>query len=175
MQLNEKLQSKLSQLHQRRKARETTLALPESLRAEIDMDRLTYKESVYAMHGLELFPKGVGGKYVYPEGYTFYDYFEVDQLGHLVSLIKNVQLVFDVECFVSLDNESGYWPLSHEKIDILLDWYMSYLEAGYQSLKIFQSDFGKGVVVDNYCGYLPNHLITNYDEVVYEFISWEKI
>ena len=149
--------------------------MPEKLREEIDLDRLIYKETIYAMHGLELFPKGVAGKYVYPEGYASYDYAEVDQLSQLALLIKGAKLVFDVECLVSLGSESGYWPLSHDKIDILIDWHVNYLQRSYQSLTIFQSDFVKGVVVDNYCGYLPSNLITNSNEVVYEFINWKKI
>ena len=173
--MRDELKNRLGQLNQRRKARETTLILPDDVREGIDLNRLAYKENIYSTHGLELFPKGVGGKYVYPEGYSLYEYIEVDQLAHLARSIEESGLVFDTEVFVSLDNDSGYWPLKNKRTDKLISWYLNYLESGYQTLSIFQADFKKGVVVDNYCGYLPKHLSTNANEVVYEYIRWEKI
>jgi len=173
--LSHKLQSRLGQLHQRRKARETTQFLPRDVFDGIELEHLVYRENILSAHELELFPKGVDGKYVYPEGYSVYEYIEVDQLTHLARRIDESGLVFDSEVLVSLDNDSGYWPLRKDRIDKLIAWYLNYLESGYQTLSIFQSDFKKGIVVDNYCGYLPKHLSTNANEVVYEYIRWEKI
>ncbi len=173
--MSDELKSRLGQLNQKRKARETIQLLPESLLEGIELDRLSYKEDVYSAHGLALFPKGVAGEYVYPEGYSLYEYVEVDQLAHLARSIKEFGLVFDNEVFVSLDNDSGFWPLKNESIDKLIFWYVNYLESSYQSLAVFQADFKKGILVDNYCGYLPKNLSTNANEVVYEYIRWEKI
>lgn len=173
--LSNELRSRLARLHQRRKARETTQLLPRDLSEDIDLERLVYKEHILSTHDLSLFPKGVDGQYIYPEGYSVYEYIEVDQLAHLAKSIKESGLVFDSDVLVSLDIDSGYWPLKKESVDKFFAWYLNYLESGYQSLSIFQSDFKKGVVVDNYCGYLPRHLSTNANEVVYEYIRWEKI
>ncbi|MBU2709073.1 hypothetical protein KCM76_23965 [Zooshikella marina] len=172
--MSDELKSKLSQLQQRRKARETTHLLPKEVLEGADLNRFSYKEDVYSTHSLELFPKGVEGKYVYPEGYSVYEYVEVDQLAHLVRCIEESGLVFDSEVFVSLDNDSAYWPLSQEKIGKFLAWYFSCLENSYQELVIFQADFKKGIVVDKYCGYLPKGMSTNANETVYEFVYWEK-
>ena len=173
--MNSELQNKLSQLYQRRRARETTQLLPEILREEIELERLSYKEEIYSAHGLNLYPKGVRGEYVYPEGCSLYEYVEVDQPFHLAIKIDESGLVFDTEVFVSLDDDSGFWPLKKERMEQLISWYINYIESNDQRLAVFQADFKKGFVVDSYCGYLPKHLCTNANEVVYEYIRWEKI
>jgi len=141
----------------------------------IDIDRLSYKEDVYSIHQLQLFPKGIDGELVNPEGYSKYEYMEVDQLSHLANCIERSCLTFEGECLVTLDIESGYWPLKQGYIDKFINHYLCQLSSKYQSLIVFQSDFKKGIVIDNYCGYLPKHLSTSANEVVYEFIRWEKI
>jgi len=173
--LSDELRNKLGKLYQKRKARETIQLLSEEIRMGIDLNDLSYKEDVYSLHRLQLFPKGIDGKLVNPEGYSKYEYSEVDQLPHLVSCIEKACLTFDGECLVALDTESGYWPLKQGYVAKFIDSYLCNLKNEYQQLMIFQSDFKKGIVVDSYCGYLPSHLITNASEVVYEFIRWEKI
>jgi hypothetical protein len=173
--LSDELKEKLGQLHERRNARETIKLLPEELREDIDLDQLTYRDKVHSNHGLKLFPNGVSGKYVYPEGYSTYEYIEVDRLPHLAIKIENSNLMFDSECLVSIGSNSAYWFLKKEQVKKLIAWYLKFSEKGFKSLVIFQVDFKRGVVVDNYCGYLPKHLITNTNEVVYEYIRWERI
>ena len=173
--MSNELGKRLGQLHQRRRARETTEVLPKSIFDGSELNKLVYKEEIYVKHGLKLFPSGVGGKYEYPEGYSSYEYTEVDQLAQLARIIEESAIKFCSDVFVSLDNDSGYWPLKKEKIDKLIEWYLMYLEKGYQTISIFQSDYKKGIVIDNYCGYLPEHIRTNTNEIVYEYIRWEKI
>ena len=173
--MRNELKNRLNQLHQRHKAADTINFLPESFLEGIDLNRLSYKEDIYSTHGLELFPKGVAGQYIYPTGYSLYEYVEVDQIAHLVRNIKRSRLIFDDEIFVSLDNDSGFWPLKHQIIDKFISWYVSYIKSSYQTLAIFQADYKKGIMVSNYCGYLPEDLRTNSNEIVYEYIEWEKI
>ena len=143
--MSDKLNKKLGQVYQRRRARETAKILPEHIHSLINFDDISYKEDIYSRHQLPLFPKGVGGKFVYPEGYSLYEYSEVDQLSHLVNSIESACLNFEKNCLVSLNSDSGFWLLMQCNVDSFLSYYLEQLGKNFQSLVVFQSDYKKGV------------------------------
>lgn len=171
--MNEKLQKKLSQTYQRRKLRESIALLPQNLQATINLEDIVYKDEVYSRHGLPIYPKNIDGEWVYPTGYSLYQYQETDEILKLPTYLSGLKK-FDSSCLISLDTESGFFRLDLQYIDDFLKFYSSSLLNHNSYLALFQSDYTKGVIIDSYCGYLPEHLSTNKNEVVYEFLYWEK-
>lgn len=172
--MNEILKTKLSQTYQRRKLRESINLLPQNIHSIINFDDIVYKEQVYSRHRLSIYPKHIDGQLVYPIGYSSYQYEETDELIRLSTYLTNLYNQFDDSCLISLDAESAFFRLDTQYIKDLLEFYSNNLLNTDAYLALFQSDYKKGIIIDSYCGYIAEHIKKHRNEVVYEFLYWEK-
>lgn len=165
---------KLSQNNQRRRLEAVQAKLPDSICKYLSNADFRYNEDVYSGHDLPFFPKGENGEYVYPDGYEKYEYTEVDQLLDLSKAVRARDLKYTKDCLVSLDRDAQFVVVEKSDMACFLESYLNEVSSRYIGLVVFQDDYRRGIVVDSYCGYLPKPQRTRYDEVVYEFVYWER-
>ncbi|WP_445362216.1 hypothetical protein ACJJIQ_13915 [Microbulbifer sp. ANSA003] len=168
------LTKKLETLSQRRKTKEAILELPADIRSSITLENIVYIDQIRESHELALFPKYGKETMEAPQGYSKYIYRDCDTLKDLVALINSEFVPFSKSILVQSTRNSAYWELPLDCQQQFFEHYIDVLKNNFWGLLVFQSDFAQGLVIDNYCGYLPEDRATNNDEVVYEYVFWQK-
>ena len=167
------LQRKLNMNAERRAWEQMLPAFPDEIQTLLQDAQLRFSEDLFSALKESPFPNFEGGILVTKDWFDLYWHLEVDQIQHIYRMLSESNICMKAPVAIHLGKGPVYLVERHigtEEITLLASC-LSDLSVSH----IFVVDKSQGVILDSYCGYLPDGRSTTQEEVVYEFTYYQDL
>jgi hypothetical protein len=165
------LQEKLKMNSERRFRDDLLSDLPDGVESLLLNARAKFSRSLFDNMEISPFPQFEDGKLVTKDSFDLYWHIEYDRPEHVLRQLNETHIVFRRP--VALHFGSG--PVFQVDEDVELHQVLQMLDLldDRRIGRIFVADRESGLIIDSYCGYLPDNRPTTQTEVVYEITYYQ--